>query len=68
MFRRKMTEQEIRLECAKLSMQGYQQFIPAVAEQIYNYITSSEKSGGVQKKPRGCFFCHLWSKIRSRQK
>ena len=40
----KMSEQEIRLECARLSMQGYKEFIPAVADKIYNYVTSSEES------------------------
>lgn len=62
---RKMSEQEIRLECARLSIQGYKEFIPAVADRIYNYVTSSEESKGAQKKPRECFFSRLWSKFQT---
>lgn len=63
MFHRKMTEQELRLECAKLSVNGYQQFIPEVAEQIFIYV-SGEGSKAVQKKPRERFFLRLWSRLR----
>jgi hypothetical protein len=63
-----MSEQEIRLECARLSMQGYKEFIPAVADKIYNYVTSSEESKEVQKKPREYFLSRLCSKILRLQK
>lgn len=65
MFKKKMTDQEIRLECAKLSIQGYREFIPEVADKIYDYVTSSaEEVVATQKKPHGCFFSRLCSKIR----
>lgn len=64
MLRRKMTEQELRLECAKLSIQGYKQFIPEVADEIYNYITSKEESKVSQTKPHEHFYLRLWSKFQ----
>lgn len=65
MFRKRMTKQEIRLECAKLSVQAYQQFIPEIADDIYNYVTSLEESKVSQKKPRVHFVSHLCSRIQN---
>lgn len=69
MFRKKMTDHELRLECAKLSVQIYRQFYIETADRIYDYVTSqSKESKATQKKPHECFFCRLCSKIRGRLK
>lgn len=63
MFRRKMTEQELRMWCIEKSTHDAQIFWKQ-AETLYKYITEAE-SMAVQKKPHGHFFSHLWSWIRN---
>lgn len=62
MFRRKMTEQELRMWCIERSSTKDAHIFWEQAEILYKYITSGE-SKEVQKKPRECFLSRLCSKI-----
>lgn len=66
MFRRKMTEQELRMWCVEQCNFGGKGFFMEQVNDLYEYITSqSEESKATQTKPHGCFFCRLRSRIQS---
>lgn len=61
MFRRKMTEQELRMWCIEKTIHNGLPSLRA-AGIIYDYITEEREES--QKKPRECFFSRLCSQIR----
>ena len=64
MFRRKMTEQELRMWCIEKSSTQDAQIFWKQAETLYKYITEAE-SKAVQNKPREHFFSRLWLLIQN---
>ena len=62
MFRRKMSEQELRMWCAEQISRHYCPS-PIMIDELYEYITKGE-SKATQKKPRECFASRLSSWIR----
>lgn len=63
MFRRKMSEQELRMWCIEqISRHCYPSRL--LVDELYDYVISGEPTV-VQKTPHGCFFCRLLSRIQN---